>query len=80
MNDVIERRIKLMREVTEKIKTEADGILDDLEQFKEYPNDDELASLEMDFDRVREYGKEGYEICRNTYDELEEEEYGDTET
>ena len=73
MNEAVRKRIARMIEIANKIESEADYIIELAEGIEE---EDDVASVEMAFDNVERWAKEGYDVCRNTYDEFEEEENG----
>ncbi len=69
MNEAVKRRQKRMRDICKDIIGKAEGMLEDINEIE---TDDDLAIIEMGFDMIESWGKEGYEIVRNTYDEFEE--------
>lgn len=72
MNDAVKKRLEQLRKLCERINAEADYISEDLiEQVEE---SEDLPGIEMAFDNIERWAKEAYDICRNTYDEFEEEE------
>ena len=69
MSDVVKRRQKQMRNLCENIIDKAKNMLEDIDRIE---TDDDLDTIEMGFDWIESWSKEGYEITRNTYDEFEE--------
>ena len=69
MNDAVKRRQKQMRNLCENIIDKAKNMLEDIDRIE---TDDDLDTIEMGFDWIESWSKEGYEITRNTYDEFEE--------
>jgi 3-dehydroquinate dehydratase len=70
MNDAVKRRIKQMIEKAEAIKSDCDRMITEL---KAVETDEDLDVIEMRADSIENCAKEIYDICRNTYDEFEEE-------
>lgn len=70
MTDAVMRRKSRMIQLANEIKAKADGLIEDIRAVE---TDDDLAIVEMAFEQIRSWGKEGYDICLNTYDEFEEE-------
>lgn len=70
MNNAVQKRIKQMIEKTEAIKSDCNRLL---EELKAVETDDDLDVIEMRADSIENCAKEIYDICRNTYDEFEEE-------
>ncbi len=70
MTDAVMRRKTQMILLANEIKAKADGMIEDIRSID---TDDDLAIVEMAFDQIESWGKEGYLIALNTYDEFEEE-------
>lgn len=69
MTDAVMRRKTQMIQLANDIKVKADGMIEDIRSIE---TDDDLAIVEMAFDQIESWGKEGYQIALNTYDEFEE--------
>ena len=69
MTDAVMRRKTQMIQLANEIKAKAEGMIEDIRAID---TDDDLAIIEMGFDQIRAWGKEGYDIVLNTYDEFEE--------
>lgn len=69
MTDAVMRRKTRMNQLANEIKAKAEGLIEDIRAIE---TDDDLAIVEMAFDQIESWGKEGYQIALNTYDELEE--------
>ena len=69
MNEAVKKRQELMRNLCKDIIGKAESMLEDINAIE---TDDDLAIIEMGFDTIESWGKEGYDIVRNTYDEFEE--------
>ena len=70
MNEAVKRRIAQMKKIAADIKATSDYINTQLNAVE---TDDDLDVVEMSFDSIERWANEGYDICRNTYDEFEEE-------
>lgn len=71
MNEAVQKRKKYMLGMAKDIMSRADRLIDEIEDLE---SSDDLYVIEMGFDQIESWGREGYEVCRNTYDEFEEEE------
>lgn len=69
MNDAVKKRIEQIRQKANEIACKVDGMFEDIDAIE---TDDDLAIIEMAFDQIESWAKEGYEIVRNTYDEFGE--------
>ena len=70
MNDAVKKRQKYMLGMAKDIMARASTLIDEIEVIE---SSDDLDVIEMGFDQIESWGREGYEVCRNTYDEFEEE-------
>ena len=70
MNDAVKKQIEKMRSYAESIKTQAECILEDLEDIE---NDDDLFVIENGFSFIERNGRDGYDAAINTWDLFEEE-------
>ena len=69
MNDAVKKRQKYMLGMAKDIMARASTLIDEVEAIE---SSDDLDVIEMGFDQIESWGREGYEVCRNTYDEFEE--------
>ena len=69
MTSALMQRKSQMNILANEIKAKAEGMISEIRAIE---TDDDLAIVEMAFDQIESWGKEGYEIARNAYDELEE--------
>ena len=69
MNEVVQRRIKELKELATCIKVEAKCLLEDIDEIK---TDDDLPIVENKFDLIKSYAQQGYDKVMITYDEFED--------
>lgn len=69
MNEVVQRRIKELKELATCIKVEAQCLLEDINEIE---TDDDLPIVEKKFDTITTYAQQGYDKVMNTYDEFED--------
>lgn len=69
MNDAVKKRQKHMLGMAKDIMARASTLIDEIEAIE---SSDDLDVIEMGFDQIESWGREGYDVCRNTYDEFEE--------
>ena len=70
MNGTVEKRVDRFEELAKQIISDMECILDDVVNFEGY---DELFTIESAFTRAMRSAELGYNLARDTYDELEEE-------
>ena len=69
MNEVVKKRIDQIRLKANEIACKVDAMFEDIDNIN---TDDDLAIIEMAFDEIERWAREGYDIVRNTYDEFGE--------
>ena len=69
MNDAVKKRIEQMKELADQIIEKAELLKGDADDVE---TDEDLYVVELAFDSIIGWAKEGYDVCRNTYDEFEE--------
>ena len=67
--DVVKRRQKSMHQICKDIIGKAESILEDIDAME---TSDDLAVIEMGFDQIASWARDGSNIVLNTYDEFEE--------
>ena len=73
MNEAVKKRMAQLIKLAERIENEADYIKELVDQVEE---SEDLPGIEMAFDNIVGWSREAHDVCRNTYDEFEEEENG----